>query len=144
MILLLVGLAGAVDYSMPTTESDYGTYVVSAYKDEGSKDWNCGSNYYSGHNGTDFAIYGGFSTMARGVDITAAADGVVYSANDGESDSCTTGTCGTSNYVILRHSDGRFTKYLHMKKWSVAVSPGDAVVIETPGGGGYGLPLVGG
>ena len=125
--LLASGAAPAQSYSMPTSEGWYGTFMVSAYRDEGGVDWNCGGNFYSGHNGTDFAIYGGFTTMASGVDIVAAADGVVSSSHDGESDTCTTGTCGTANYVILRHADGRSTLYWHMKTWSVAVSTGDSV-----------------
>ena len=130
MILALLGLlspAAAQDYSMPTTEEWYGTFVVSAYKDEGGQDWNCGGNYYSGHNGTDFAIYGSWTTMSYGVDVVAAADGTVSSAHDGEPDDCTSGGCGTANYVILRHDDGRSTLYWHFKTWSVTVNTGDRV-----------------
>ena len=126
-LLAAVTLAAAQDYSFPSTTGWYSTFVVSAYKDEGAQDWNCGGVYYTGHGGTDFAIYGGFGTMASGVDIVAAADGVVYSSHDGESDTCTTGTCGTANYVILTHADGRRTLYWHMKTWSVAVTAGQTV-----------------
>lgn len=118
--------AHAQAYSMPTTEEDLHFFGVSAYKDEGGRDWACGGNYYSGHDGTDIAI-GGWGNMALGVDVTAAADGVVISAHDGESDTCSTGTCGTANYVILRHADGRSALYWHFRRWSVAVGVGDTV-----------------
>ncbi|MFN7144308.1 MAG: M23 family metallopeptidase, partial [Myxococcota bacterium] len=127
MIALLAAAALAVDYSMPTSEDDLHYFVVTAYKDDGGRDWHCGSNYYSGHGGTDLAIYGGFTAMAAGVDVVAAADGYVSSAHDGEFDMCTSGACGTSNYVILTHADGRRTLYWHLRKWSVAVSVGDTV-----------------
>ena len=130
LLLLLLGRAGATPYSMPTSEDWYSWFVVSAYKDEGSRDWNCGSNYYSGHGGTDFAIYGSWTTMAYGVDVTAAADGTVYSTHDGESDTCSSGACGTANYVILRHDDGAYTIYWHFKTWSVAVSPGETATVQ--------------
>lgn len=131
MILFAVGLAFATDYSMPTTDVDLGNYVVSAYRDHGGADWACGSNYYSGHRGTDLAIYGGFSKMYTGVDITAAADGVVTYTNDGEYDECTSGACGGGggggNYVALQHADGQITYYFHMRTWSVSVSAGQRV-----------------
>ena len=129
-LLLLAALsapAPAVDYSFPSTEDWYSTFVVSAYKDEGSRDWNCGTVYYSGHGGTDFAIYGSWTTMARGVTIVAAADGTVRSTHDGESDTCSSGACGTANYVIVTYDDGRYALYWHMKTWSVAVSSGERV-----------------
>ncbi len=127
MIAWLSALALAGDYSMPTSEDWRSRYVVSAYKDAGGLDWNCGSVYYSGHKGTDFAIYGSWSTMALGVAIVAAREGTVYSTHDGEPDDCTTGDCGTSNYVYIRHDDGTIAMYLHMKTWSVAVATGERV-----------------
>jgi hypothetical protein len=115
---------------MPTSEDDVGPFNISAYRDEGGRDWNCGSNYYSGHGGTDMAI-GGFASMDQGRDIQAALGGTVVTAADGFFDRCSTGGCpggaGCGNYVKIQHEDGRFALYCHMRQGSVAVSTGDTV-----------------
>lgn len=95
---------------------------------------------YDGHDGSDYKLTGGFATMDAGsATITAAADGVVDEAHDGEYDRCQADvsvdggiSCDgqppvAANYVILLHSDGTRSKYWHMKKGSVAVTPGDVV-----------------
>ncbi|MCP4803811.1 MAG: M23 family metallopeptidase [Proteobacteria bacterium] len=101
-----------------------------AYKDQGGRDWACGSIYYSGHNGSDFGG-GSWDGMAAGRTIVAAADGVVITTNDGEYDECSTGDCGGGggygNYVKIQHADGKYTYYAHLKIWSVAVSEGQSV-----------------
>jgi hypothetical protein len=108
---------------------------VSSYRDHAGpgllRDWACGTNTYDGHRGTDIAI-GGFAVMDAGSRaIYAAADGVVVTAIDGCFDRCTTANCGCGggcgNYVKLAHADGRATMYCHMKKGTVAVSPGQHV-----------------
>lgn len=112
---------------------------VTAYMDlDGAvdhvRDWNCGANTYDGHQGTDLAI-GGWSQMdAPGGSrpIVAAADGLVVVAVDGQDDrSSDFSLCGTAqaagNHVAIRHPNGLTTVYLHMKKGSVAVSPGQQV-----------------
>jgi cysteine-rich repeat protein len=124
--LLLIASGLAQDYAFPTSASDYGTFYPTAYYDHGGTDWNCGGIRYSGHRGNDFGV-GSWSGMAAGRDIVAAADGVVTVTHDGENDQCTTGTCGTSNHVAIRHADGKVTWYIHMKTWSVAVSVGQTV-----------------
>jgi hypothetical protein len=126
LVPTLVGLAAAQTYSFPTTAADYGAFYVTAYRDDGGRDWNCGQGHYEGHTGTDFGC-GSWACMDAGRPATAAADGVVIAAADGEFDRCTTADCGSGNYVKLRHADGRETWYWHLKQWSVAVQVGDSV-----------------
>jgi hypothetical protein len=92
---------------------------------------------YNDHDGTDFMLRLGFSTMDNyEVKVVAAAAGEVIAAHDGEYDRCH----GTANFevscdghpklansVTLRHGDGLVTKYWHLKKGSVAVKVGQAV-----------------
>lgn len=129
--LLLLGVAQAQGFRMPAGDSDYSSFYITAYYDHGgSTDWNCGGISYSGHSGSDFGV-GSWAGMDAGMDIVAAADGVVGSIHDGEFDECTTADCsgggGYGNHVRVDHSDGRETIYAHMEKWSVAVSEGQVV-----------------
>lgn len=124
-------LAAAATYGFPTSSEDYSTFYETAYYDHGAgsalDDWNCGSVTYNGHTGNDFGV-GSWSGMDAGRDVTAAADGVVVSAHDGEFDRCSTGSCGASNNITIEHADGKRTYYTHLKKWSVQVVVGETVV----------------
>ncbi len=131
----VLGPAVAQSFRMPAGDVDHSSFYPTAYYDHGgNKDWNCGSETYSGHSGTDFGV-GSWSGMESGMDIVAAADGVVSSIHDGEFDECTTGDCaggdGYGNHVRIDHADGRETIYAHMKKWTVAVSEGQVVTCGT-------------
>ncbi len=131
LLWVAVGPVQAQAFRFPAGDADYVNYYVTAYYDHGGvTDWSCESDTYSGHRGSDFGV-GSWSGMDAGQDIVAAADGVVETTNDGEFDECTTSDCagggGFGNYVKLQHDDGRVTYYAHMKKWTVAVSPGDRV-----------------
>lgn len=114
--------------------------LVSAYVDRDDttavRDWNCGSNTYDGHRGTDFAIVGGFAAQDQGRTIVAGADGTVMATHDGESDRCTSGSCGGGggfgNYVVLQHSDGTLTYYAHMRRSSILVRMGQRVRCGDP------------
>lgn len=122
--------------SMASGQCAGGRCYVTAYYDTNRssgyrRDWSCrtGSNAktYDNHRGTDIGI-GGFAAMDSGSRVVlAAAPGKVIAAHDGEYDRCTSGRCGTSNYVALQHADGRITYYYHLKKWSVAVRVGQTV-----------------
>ncbi|MFM2160780.1 MAG: hypothetical protein RLZZ383_292 [Pseudomonadota bacterium] len=126
LLTALLGGAAAQSYSFPTSAADYDAFYVTAYRDDGGQDWNCRQGHYEGHTGTDFGC-GSWACMDAGRPATAAADGVVIAAADGEYDRCTTADCGTGNYVKLRHADGRETWYWHLKQWSVVVQVGDSV-----------------
>ena len=93
---------------------------------------------YDGHDGSDFMLKGGFTTMDAGsTAVLAAAAGEVIEAHDGEFDRCQATAQGIvcpgqngvtpPNYVKLRHADGQETSYFHLKKGSVRVSVGDSV-----------------
>lgn len=93
---------------------------------------------YDGHDGSDFLLRGGFTTMDRGsARVVAAAGGEVIGAHDGEYDRCHADartqavTCDghpmRSNLVRIRHAHGWESAYFHLKKDSVAVAVGDLV-----------------
>jgi hypothetical protein len=124
--MLLIAASLAQNYAFPASAADYGYYYPTAYYDHGGTDWNCGSIRYSGHRGNDFGV-GSWTGMDAGRDVVAAAAGTVIATHDGEYDRCTTGTCGTSNYVGIQHADGKVTWYYHLKTWTVAVSYGQVV-----------------
>ena len=96
-------------------------------------DYQCGELGYDGHKGTDFRLPT-LADMARGVNVLAAADGVVRGLRDGIPDVGPTETtagkeCG--NGVVLRHADGWETQYCHMKSGSIAVQSGQQIAAGT-------------
>jgi murein DD-endopeptidase MepM/ murein hydrolase activator NlpD len=103
-------------------EGIYGRdYIVVNYVDWATGqlilDHNCGSKTYDGHQGTDFTLRS-FAAMDSGVNVIAAADGIVTYVKDGlfdremESDI----SKGFGNYVALSHKNGYQTYYAHLKK----------------------------
>jgi MYXO-CTERM domain-containing protein len=133
--LALPAAALAQSYRFPfggscSASSCYVTAYFDLDSSGGIQDWNCGSNTYNGHRGTDFGV-GSWAGMDAGRDIVAAAEGDVISSHDGEFDRCSSGDCagggGYGNWVRLQHADGKTTTYGHMKNGTVAVSVGDHV-----------------
>ena len=104
------------------------------------RDWACRTKTYNQHDGTDLGI-GGFSAMDQGRWVMSAAAGTVIAVHDGEFDRCTSGRCGTANYVKIRHADGKVTLYWHLKRWSIRVRVGQfvpcGVFIGKVGSSGY-------
>ena len=104
---------------------DCSYYRISAYVDEdttaGIKDWNCGSNTYNGHRGTDIATYPyPFYKMDNNqVEVIAAAPGTIIFKSDTSFDKNCNGSSQQANYVVIQHSDGTLAYYFHMKKHSV-------------------------
>ncbi|MBO6504748.1 MAG: M23 family metallopeptidase [Kordiimonadaceae bacterium] len=101
--------------------------------DKGRLDYQCGARTQDAHNGTDIAI-ADLSAMARGVNVKAAADGVVFRLRTGMQDVRVTPETrgeitkrGCGNIVILRHAGGWQTHYCHMKQGSIQVAQGDRV-----------------
>lgn len=99
----------------------------------GARDYRCGPMSYDGHKGTDFAVPT-LADMDRGVNVLAAADGVVTGLRDGMPDRAFSAAdapeidgrdCG--NGVLLRHADGWETQYCHMKNGSLRVARGQSV-----------------
>ena len=99
----------------------------------GAKDYRCGPMVYDGHDGVDLRV----PTMAEqqhGVEVLAAAPGVVRGMRDGMTDvsvrvagpnSVKGRECG--NGVVLAHPDGWETQYCHMAKGTVRVKMGETV-----------------
>lgn len=109
----------------------------------GIRDYACDKRSYNGHKGTDIAIRD-LVAMKNGVDVLAAAGGVVTGARDGMADvdvkiaglaSVKGRECG--NGLVVSHDGGWETQYCHMRRGSVVVKPG-AIIVQ-----GQKLGLVG-
>jgi hypothetical protein len=99
----------------------------------GATDFACGTLAYDGHQGTDFRLVDD-RAMAAGVDVLAAAPGVVRGRRDGVPDvpsgseqapDVSGRECG--NGVVVERSDGWSLQYCHMRRGSVRVAEGDRV-----------------
>jgi Peptidase family M23 len=104
----------------------------------GVRDYMCGGLSGDGHKGTDIAIPD-LAAMAAGVEVRAAAAGVVDAARDGMADVSVDETgpaavggkeCG--NGLRLAHGDGWTTWYCHLRRGSLMVRQGDAVEAGQP------------
>src|SRR5262249_52580811 len=81
----------------------------------GIRDFECGTQTYDGHTGTDSVIRS-FREMDIGVPVFAALDGRVLSVQDGEYDRRFGPTVSQfDNHVVLEHAAGRFTIYGHLR-----------------------------
>ncbi|MEI6409921.1 MAG: peptidoglycan DD-metalloendopeptidase family protein, partial [Bacteroidota bacterium] len=106
--------------------NDCSFYTISAYVDQNTatgtySDWNCGTNSYDGHKGTDIATYPfHFYKMDHDqVEVIAAAPGMIVNKVDGNFDkNCATNSL-TANYLAIQHADGSTVLYFHMKKNSL-------------------------
>jgi len=104
-------------------------------------DYECGRKTYDGHQGTDFTLRN-FAQMDTGVAVLAAANGVVTFIQEGLFDRNKTPVSGgLGNYIAIRHEDDFYTYYGHLKKGSIAVQVGEAVLAGQPiglvGSSGY-------
>lgn len=107
---------------------DCSYYVIAAYVDENpaaglAQDFNCGSNTYDGHRGTDISTwpYNFIKMDSNLVEVVAAAPGMIISKRDGEYDrNCVgPGSALNANYIMIQHADGSTALYWHMKSGSV-------------------------
>ncbi|TMM55479.1 M23 family metallopeptidase [Sulfitobacter sabulilitoris] len=99
----------------------------------GARDYRCAPLSYDGHKGTDFALPS-LARMHDGVDVIAAAPGVVRGTRDGmadigysdaTADSIQDRECG--NGVVIAHLGGWVTQYCHMKQGSITRTRGEHV-----------------
>lgn len=82
---------------------------------------------YNGHNGTDMTLYN-FRHMDRGMLVFATAEGIVVQTEYSKPDRNTEPPYpDTENHVMIRHDDGTFAWYLHLRKNSVTVEVGENV-----------------
>lgn len=113
------------------------TCFVQSYVDHDlskeSRDYQCGSRTYDGHNGTDIRVLD-LGMQRLGVEVLAAATGRVIGARDGMADVSVRSIgkaeiagkeCG--NGVVLEHENGWHTQYCHMAKGSIRVKAGDRI-----------------
>jgi len=106
--------------------TDCSYYHISAYVDQNTasgatQDYNCGTNTYDGHRGTDISIWPfNFYKMDNDlVEVIAAAPGIIIDKNDGEYDRNCAASTMTANYVLIQHADGSHALYWHMKNGSI-------------------------
>ncbi len=108
--------------------NDCSFYYVAAYVDHDAAtttftDYNCGTNTYDGHRGTDIATgpFPFYKMDSSEVEVIAAAAGTIIDKHDGEYDrNCVgVGSGLTANYIVIQHSDGSYAFYWHMKKNSL-------------------------
>jgi murein DD-endopeptidase MepM/ murein hydrolase activator NlpD len=104
----------------------------------GVRDYMCGGLSGDGHKGTDIAIRD-LAAMAAGVEVRAAAAGVVDALRDGMADEsvdeigrAAVGGKECGNGIRLAHGDGWTTWYCHLRRGSLMVKQGDSVEVGQP------------
>ncbi len=108
----------------------YGAYI-DHNATSGISDYTCGLKTYDGHTGVDILLRN-FQVQDSGVVVVAAANGTVQSTHDGEFDRSTTnGAGGFGNNVVIAHGEGVTSIYGHMRRSSIAVTPGQVVTAGT-------------
>jgi hypothetical protein len=104
----------------------------------GARDYACGPVTGDGHKGTDIAIRD-LEAMVEGVEVRAAAAGVVEALRDGMADVSVEETgrdavagreCG--NAIRIAHEGGWTTWYCHLRRGSLMVAEGDRVEVGQP------------
>lgn len=134
---------GRIHLDLPVDCEMGKTCVVQHYVDmdpgPGAQDHTCGSLSYDGHDAIDIRTLR-YAQMDDGVDVVAAAAGVVRRTRDGMSDMTirdeaairALGRRKAGNAVVIDHDDGWETQYSHLKRDSVLVRPGDRVEAGQP------------
>ena len=104
----------------------------------GVRDYRCGGVSGDGHKGTDIAIRD-LAVMAAGVEVRAAAAGMVDALRDGMADTsvdeigrAAVGGKECGNGIRLAHGDGWTTWYCHLRRGSLMVREGDRVAAGQP------------
>lgn len=97
--------------------------------------------YGNGHTGVDIVGKEGLP------EIIAHSDGVVYAIQDGKDNNIkTTGVASYGNYVQIKHANGMYTLYAHLKKGlkvkkGKQVRMGQVLGVEGNSGNSYGVHL---
>ena len=104
----------------------------------GVHDYMCGGLSGDGHKGTDIAVRD-LAAMAAGVEVRAAAAGLVDALRDGMADRsvdeigrAAVGDKECGNAIRLAHGGGWTTWYCHLRRGSLMVKQGDAVRVGQP------------
>jgi len=116
-------------------------WILNYVDDDSASNWHDykgGRQTYEGHTGTDIAIKN-ISQMKQGVDVLAAASGLVVATRDGVADKNALAqninqlqNSGCGNRVAIKHSNGWITDYCHMKNGSIRVKKGAFVKAGQP------------
>lgn len=81
-------------------------------------------HYGGSHHGVDI----GWSSNENHNYIYSNCSGTVIEVVDGmDNDTSATGTASWGNYVLIRHSNGYYSRYAHLKKYNIFVSVGQVV-----------------
>jgi len=136
-LALAASPAGAIELSIPVDCVPGDSCIVQNHVDRdpgpGAADFTCGPLSYDGHKGSDFRLPDR-AAMRAGIDVLAAAPGVVIGLRDGMPDiaqgdpgapALDGRDCG--NGVMLRHAGGWTTQYCHMARASLTVTRGARV-----------------
>lgn len=134
--------AGAPRLGLPVACDMSRNCFVQNYVDQdpgpGAQDYTCGPLTYDGHDGTDIRVRSE-SEFRSGVAVLAAADGVVRAVRDSMPDISFRDRAAAAlqgleagNGVVLDHGDGWRTQYSHLRRGSIAVTPGQRVAAGTP------------
>lgn len=134
--------AGAPRLGLPVACDMSRDCFVQNYVDQdpgpGAQDYTCGPLTYDGHDGTDIRVRSE-SEFRSGVAVLAAADGVVRAVRDSMPDISFRDRAAAAlqgleagNGVVLDHGDGWRTQYSHLRRGSIAVTPGQRVAAGTP------------
>jgi murein DD-endopeptidase MepM/ murein hydrolase activator NlpD len=131
-----------ISFSLPIACEVGATCFIQNYFDSdpssAARDYYCGDRTNDGHDGTDFRLPS-LEQQRAGVDVLAAAAGIVVSVRDGMPDLSIREAgselvrgreCG--NGVLLAHRNGWVTQYCHMARDSIRVKPGQRVEAGTP------------
>ncbi len=101
-------------------------------------DFTCGTIAKDNQNGVHVSLKD-WRSMTLGVPVIAAQDGVIASIYEGLPDlvidpkrmnEYSDNPCG--NAVLIEHEDGWYSRYCHLRKGSIRVKSGDAVVKGQP------------
>lgn len=119
-------------------ETCFVQFYVDRDRGPGVLDYSCGGLTYDGHKGTDFRLPD-FVAMAAGVNVIAAAEGVVRAVRDGmpdisanDVDAAVIAGREAGNAVVIAHPGGWESQYAHMREGSVLVRSGDRISVGQP------------
>lgn len=101
-----------------------GNYVDEDMAEGSIKDYMGFEHAYDGHRGTDIGP-ASFEEMDKGIDVLAAAPGIVTLTRYSNEDRNNEGSAG--NGVCLYHNDGTVTIYWHLRKNSISVNLNESV-----------------
>jgi hypothetical protein len=99
----------------------------------GRRDYRCGNLTTDGHDGVDIRLRT-MDDMRSGYAVMAVASGMVLRTRDGEADVSSRVRADLNgkdagNGVVIDHGDGWETQYSHLRLGSVAVKPGQQIIV---------------